>query len=116
MVLVFGANVGEDVKSGLSGENINVNLLEIVYVYVHLCHFSLSQAGVLSEDGGVLLFSVDVSFRMHELASLTERTVVILVELVTCFGHVLLGHVGLLLQLMRSVSVGAFVSPVAPSS
>lgn len=96
VVLALGTNVGEDIQSGLGCENINVNLVKIVYVNLYLCHFSLSKTSVLSEDSSVLLISVDISLRMHELASLAISTEVLLMELVASFSHELLGHVGLL--------------------
>jgi hypothetical protein len=70
------------------GRRINVNL--------YFGHFGFSETGVLSEYSLILLVSINVTLRVHELASHAVGTELFLMELFTSFSHEFLRKMGLL--------------------
>jgi len=75
----------------------------------------LREPGILPQNGGVGLITVDVALRMHELAPLAKAAESVLMESFAGSGHEVLGKMGLFYEIVRTMGVGALVAPSAVS-
>ena len=82
-------------ESPLACEDVDVNLSGISSIN-YLIRLGLSQSGALSEYSLVGLITVNVTLRMHELTASSVGAELFLVELFTCFCHVVGRKVSLL--------------------